>query len=201
MALPIAIALGSALIAAVVATNEGWRDALLYRHAAIATGETWRLVTGHFVHVDAEHAALDITALLLIAWIFSHELTTRQQAAVVLSGIAAVDGVLWFGEPRLAWYAGLSGLLHAWFAAGATCWAAAPRRQGAASTGSRRPWGIALLLGLIVKLGLEMRGNAFWLAAPGFDVVTAAHRAGSVAGVLMGATIAVVRYRRGRGRG
>ena len=63
----------------------------------------------------------------------------------------------------------------------------------------RRAWGAALLIGLVAKLALENAGDAFWLHATRFDVVTAAHRWGSVGGALYGIVLVMtMRYARGR---
>ena len=151
-------------------------------------------MTAHLMHVNAEHAVLDIAGLFLVAWIFSRELDAKRQAFALVTGAASVDFGLWFFHPEVERYVGLSGALHALFVAGAISWLLANKTtdagtmdaNDAASLRLRRTWGAALLIGLVVKLVLESAGDEFWLHATRLDVVTAAHRWGSVGGALYG---------------
>lgn len=188
LALP--VLLGSAcVILYLLAMSDGrWHDALDYRRSRIASGEAWRLVSAHLMHLNAAHVMLDVAGLWLVAWIFSRELDWKRQASALLVGAAFVDFGLWSFHPEIERYVGLSGALHALFAAGATCWllAAAPTPADRTTWRLRRTWGAALLIGLVAKLVLENAGDAFWLHATRFDVVTAAHRWGSAGGAAVG---------------
>ncbi|MEO8936857.1 MAG: rhombosortase [Burkholderiaceae bacterium] len=179
-----------AILCAMLPHAREWLD---YDREALARGEVWRLATAHLVHLSAAHAALDITALLLVGWIFGPYLQTRELVGLLVVAIIVIDASLWCLHPEVDHYAGLSGLLHAWFAACATLWllSAAPQ----ATRISRRAWGVALLTGLAVKLALESGGHAFWLADAGFHVVTAAHRWGAAAGFACAIVIIVIRRR------
>ena len=188
--LPIALALASGLLAALAADDPRWHAALDYTRDAIAGGDAWRLITAHLMHLTTTHAALDIAGLLLVAWIFDAELGPRSRVMVVIVGMAAVDAGLWWRHPEVDRYVGLSGVLHAWFAAGATRWVLASRAESRDLWSTKRAWGALLLIGLIAKLVLELRGQAFWLDGTSFTVVTAAHRWGAVAGCAYGACIA-----------
>ena len=172
------------------ATDGRWHDALDYRRHRIAGGQVWRLVTAHLMHLNATHVALDVAGLLLVAWIFSRELDWKRQALALLIGAAFVDFGLWGFHPEVERYVGLSGALHAPFAAGAMRWLLAqPAVPADATLRLRRAWGAGLLIGLVAKLALESAGDAFWLHATHFDVVTAAHRLGSVGGALYGVAL------------
>lgn len=87
-------------------------DHLVFDRSAIAAGELWRLVTGHFVHSDGGHAAWNIGALLLIGLTMERFGRWRMIASVV-AGIVAVDAGLWWGLTDLQRYCGLSGMLNA----------------------------------------------------------------------------------------
>ncbi len=206
LALPVLLGIGCAGLYLMAAANDRWHDAFDYRRTAIASGQLWRLVTAHLMHVNAAHVVLDVAGLLLVAWIFAREFEWRRQALALLIGAAFVDFGLWFFHPEVARYVGLSGAVHALFAAGATRWllvgpathdddadddAADDATDSTADDASRlrlhRAWGAALLIGLVVKLVLESRGDAFWLHGTNLDVVTAAHRWGSAAGALYAA--------------
>lgn len=185
------LALVAALLAAVSSIDPRWHAALDYRRDAVAAGELWRLVTAHVMHLSIEHAVLDIAALLLVAWIFSEELDGRLQASAGAVGLAMIDATLWVAQVDR--YVGLSGVLHAWFATGATCWLLAARSDPARA--SKRAWGAALTIGLAAKLVLEQQHRAFWLGGASFEVVTSAHRAGAMAGVCCGVAAAWFRRR------
>ena len=193
--LPLLLGIGCAVLYWMAASNDRWHEALDYRRSDIARGELWRLMTAHLMHVNAEHAVLDVAGLFLVAWIFSRELATKRQAFALAIGAAFVDFGLWFFHPEVERYVGLSGALHALFAAGAMGWLLAKSSTDAGSAErTRRTWGAALLIGLVAKLVLEDAGDAFWLHAR-FDVVTAAHRWGSAGGALYGVVVACMRRR------
>jgi rhomboid family GlyGly-CTERM serine protease len=100
-----------------LAAGLGWGfgaapEALTYDREAIAAGEIWRLLTGHFVHSDPGHLAWNAAALYLIGSLLE-DFGRRQMGAAIIGGIAAVDLALWFGMPDLEQYCGLSGMLNA----------------------------------------------------------------------------------------
>ena len=195
MTLAIVVAAACALLAIVAMLDASFEPLLDYRREAIADGALYRLFTAHLVHLSGTHAALDIAGLLLVAWIFGAALSARQCATIVLAAIGAIDAALWFLHPEVERYAGLSGVLHAWFAAGAVGWALADGRPGPLAA---RAWGAALLIGLAIKLWLELHDRAFWLDVGAINVVTSAHRWGALAGVACGVAIVGLRRRDGR---
>ena len=86
-------------------------DQWIFDRVAIAEGEWWRLLTAHWVHGDASHAGWDIGALLLLGILFESKLQGRLLLAL-LAATVAVDAWLWWGEPALIFYCGLSGILN-----------------------------------------------------------------------------------------
>ena len=46
------------------------RMLLQYDRAALATGEWWRLVTGHLVHLGWDHLALNVAGLIGLWWLY-----------------------------------------------------------------------------------------------------------------------------------
>lgn len=97
------------------------RTLLRYDRAAIADGQWWRLVTGHFVHLDAGHALLNTAGLVLLWVLFAGLRTPRYWLGVLLASLLAIDLGFWWLQPQLAWYVGASGLLHGVMAAGTAC--------------------------------------------------------------------------------
>src|SRR5438552_2270554 len=76
--------------------GEGARLALRYDRAALAAGEWWRLITGHLVHLNLEHALLNTLGLALMWALFARDYAPRQWVLIVLASIAAIDAGLWF---------------------------------------------------------------------------------------------------------
>jgi rhomboid family GlyGly-CTERM serine protease len=96
-----------ALYAAFGPAPEAW----VYDRAAIAGGEWWRLISGHWVHSDRAHLVWNLAGLLALGWIV--EMRGRRGLLTgLLVGTLGVDLVLWLGLPGLAAYCGLSGVLN-----------------------------------------------------------------------------------------
>lgn len=100
------------------AGGDAARLQLRFDRDAIGSGELWRLVTGHIVHLGMAHTVLNVVALLLVWLLIGSSLTTAAWLLVIACSLAGIDLGLWTLDPELAWYVGLSGLLHGMFAAG-----------------------------------------------------------------------------------
>lgn len=152
---------------------------LRWDREGIANGEWWRFVTGHLVHLDVSHAALNIVAAVLIVAIAQREWSLRQGCVLVIVAMGVIDaGLWWFTD--LAWYVGLSGVVHAM--------AAAVLVQPLIA---REP--IAWIVGVLGlgKLLYEIRFGALpfvdWAGATAaVPVVTEVHALGAVAGLAVG---------------
>lgn len=143
-------------------------DALVLDRAAVASGQLWRLWSGHVVHLDARHAAVNLAALAILAGLAARmRLLPRLLGASLLLMPAIAIGLLTW-VPQLDWYAGLSGLLHGWAA-----WLLV-RRGGAPA--------LAGLVLLLAKLAWETRMPG---SAGGLPAVVAAHRIGALAGAVL----------------
>ncbi len=163
------------------------RQLLRFDRAGLADGELWRLVSGHFVHLGSSHWLLNAAGMVLIALLVAGEFRPFAWLAISVAGIAGIGAGLWFLNPELGWYVGLSGLLHAWLAAGIV---------GLIANGRPDGWPLAILV--IGKLVFEqwsgpLPGSA---EAAGGPVVVDAH----LYGALAGATAAVLLTRLERRR-
>ena len=98
--------------------GEAGRQLLRYDRAGLAAGQWWRLVTGHWVHLDARHALLNCLGLALMWALFARDYSRRQWVVIVLASMATIDAGLWLGDSTVLWYVGSSGVLHAVMAAG-----------------------------------------------------------------------------------
>jgi rhomboid family GlyGly-CTERM serine protease len=150
---------------------------LRYDRAALAQGQWWRLLSGHLVHLGWSHLALNVAGLALVWALVGQAFSTRHWLLLLATaGLGISIGLLTF-NPELAWYVGLSGLLHAMLVAGSL----AQLRRGQASA--------ALLLVLVwgkliwEQLFGPLPGSA---ASSGGAVIVDAHFYGGLLGTLLG---------------
>jgi len=111
----LAVCAGLALIEA---GGETLRDALSFERHAIAAGEWWRLLSAHFVHLDAAHALLNGFGLVLMWALFARDYSPLRWLAIYLFASMTISAGLWYLDPQLEWYVGASGALHGVMAAG-----------------------------------------------------------------------------------
>jgi rhomboid family GlyGly-CTERM serine protease len=107
-----------ALLALPELGGETVRMAGSFDRAAIGAGEWWRLLTAHFVHLDAEHALLNGLGLVLMWALFARDYSPLRWAAIYLFASLTISAGLWFLNPGLEWYVGASGALHGVMTAG-----------------------------------------------------------------------------------
>ena len=149
-------------------------EAWVYRRDAIAGGEWWRLLTGHWVHSDGSHAIWDVGALVLFGVLFEARLGWRLPLALLI-GTVGVDAWLWWGAPHLLYYCGLSGVLNTVLVLGMLeLW-----RE------LRHPLLLVVLAGAALKIGLELQLDEALLTRTVWPSVPAAHAAGYAAGWLL----------------
>jgi rhomboid family GlyGly-CTERM serine protease len=147
---------------------------LRYDRAGLAHGELWRLVTGHVIHLESSHALLNLAGLTLMWALFFGDYSPLRWLAIVAGAAAAIDAGFWFLEPQLAWYVGLSGVLHGVMSGGT--WAHLRRRD----------WDRWILVVFIVaKLIWEQTHGALPLSGPvgSRHVVVDAHLYGAIGGL------------------
>ena len=91
--------------------NEQLLD-LYFRHSAIATGSIWRLLSGHFTHINNTHLLLNWLGFGLTLLLFPCLLAWRQLLISCVLGALAISGGLYYLMPSLEWYCGFSGVLQ-----------------------------------------------------------------------------------------
>ncbi len=165
----------SSLAVIVALFGDTGRTWLGFHRPAIAAGEFWRLVSGHFVHLGASHLFMNVAGLILVWYLVASSFTSRQWLLVTAIVMVGLNLGLWFLEPNLIGYVGLSGLLHGLLAAGIV-----------ASLGSGRSEIWILGVGLAAKLAYEQLVGPLPGSenATGGAVIVAAHAWGSLAGAL-----------------
>jgi rhomboid family GlyGly-CTERM serine protease len=171
---------------ALAAGGNELRDLGRYDRHAIESGEYWRLITGHLVHLGLGHLWPNLAALAIIGLLFDDVFRAADWWRVSVVCVAAIDIGLYVLDPSVAWYVGLSGVLHGFVAAGAL--ALLMRRQAI---------GAVLAIGLGAKLLFEQVVGPvpFTAESVGGPVVVAAHLYGSAGGLLIEAAAQAVRRR------
>lgn len=78
--------------------------------AAIAAGEVWRLMTGHWTHWSGEHLGWDLLVFAFVGGVL--ELRGRRRAFLICTVLSAllISGGVWVLRPAMAEYRGLSGI-------------------------------------------------------------------------------------------
>ena len=154
------------------------REALAYTRAGVASGELWRLLSNHFVHLGWTHMWLNLAGLALVSWLVGRAYDWLRWLIVGLVTIVTIDAGFWFLYPSLGWYVGLSGLLHGLLVAGLY-----------SGIRERDKESIVLLCFVLAKLAWEqfsggpLPGSE---ATSGGTVIVDAHLYGTVGGVLAG---------------
>jgi rhomboid family GlyGly-CTERM serine protease len=163
--------------------------ALEYRSELLAT-EPWRLFTAHFVHLTFLHAALNAVALLLIGRLFADRLRPGELFGLLGVAPVLISTLFWLLMPRLEWYRGLSGVLHALFFAGCVVWIA--------TTVGRARWlPVAALVGGAIKVLVEQPWDSSFPVHPALRiaVVPQAHLLGAIVGTAAGLLLRLRRRR------
>lgn len=127
-------------VSACVLVLWGLPDALAdyrYDRAAILSGEWWRIVSGHLVHLNTMHLALNLLGLLLICELLWRDLPLKHAFGLLFFSVVGTSALFWWLHPELAWYAGLSGMLHGlWAGCALSGWWSMQIRGGGAPAGS-----------------------------------------------------------------
>jgi len=181
----------SALLGLGALAGLGLPSAVLDWQPSLASSEPWRAWGAAFVHLSVLHLAANLAGAALVG------------ALGFVAGVPRRSVLAWFAawplthlallaRPDLTHYAGLSGVLHAGVAVVAVNLIASAR-------GPRRAIGLAVLVGLALKVASETPWAAEALRHPaGWDIAIApfAHASGLVAGTLASAVAEALARRR-----
>jgi rhomboid family GlyGly-CTERM serine protease len=165
--------------------GESVTELLRYQTDKIHEGEVWRLVTGNLVHLGWGHLFLNLLGLGLIWGLFWGCFSPLAWSAIsLISALAVGLGLFWL-DPQLVWYVGLSGMLHGLFVAGAV---------GGIRRGDRRE--AILLVALVGKLLWEQAYGALPGSADvaGGPVIVDSHLYGAIGGAIAALLFKPVMY-------
>jgi len=79
-----------------------------YDREALDSGELWRLVTAHLVHLGWGHLWLNLAALVMMAVLFDGLMSASDWVLASVLSALSIDIGLYLFQPEVAWYVGLS---------------------------------------------------------------------------------------------
>ena len=159
-------------------------EAWVFDRVAISQGEWWRLITGHWVHSDLEHATWDIGALLVLGLLFESRLK-EELFGVLALGTLGIDLWLWQAAPSISYYCGLSGILNGLLALGLwRLW-----RE------TRHPLVWLTGMGAVAKILWETVLGESLLTTTAWPGLPEVHGVGFVCGLLFAASMALFKQR------
>jgi rhomboid family GlyGly-CTERM serine protease len=172
---------------ALVATY--WPQALeLFRldRSLVFSGQGWRLLSGHLVHLNTPHLMLNLLALFLLTELLWRDLDWRHGNALMLFAALGTSCSLLAWHPELAWYAGLSGMLHGVWAGCALHGLRPAAKSGQAGWPAQYRISIIAIGLLMLKLGAEFYFGPSQRTAQaiGGPVIAVAHAYGAFCGII-----------------
>lgn len=148
-------------------------DLFLFDKAAILNGETWRFLTGHFVHCNMEHLFWDMAAFVIIGSVIELN-NPKHLIPSFLVSCCFVSTWLFIGEPNLTTYCGLSGALNGMLVLAAILqWKATKEKMC-----------LFVLLSTALKIVFEFLNHQTIFTGLAAQAVPSSHAAGFLAGIL-----------------
>ena len=108
-----------------------WPDAiavLRWQRGALDERQMWRSLSAHFAHLGPWHALANLAGMALVIELLGSAVRPAEALLLLLASALAIIAGLAMLEPTVAWYAGLSGVVHGWWAGFAVL--GGVRRQG-----------------------------------------------------------------------
>ena len=151
------------------------------------TSEWWRLMSGHLVHFDFQHFAVDTLTLLLLGSACELIDAKRARWTLALSALTVSVGVVLFASD-IETYRGLSGIDSALFTfLGVHLWRRNRQRGGANFAALLGLLSVALFIG---KICFETTsGGSLFTPNSAFVSVPIAHLVGGLTGLVVGARL------------
>ncbi|WP_114325067.1 rhombosortase [Candidatus Colwellia aromaticivorans] len=99
--------------------GNSFTQTLVYQRELITQGEVWRLFSGHILHTNGYHLLLNLAALFMLWALHGRFYSIKNYTLLfLLCSLTTSVGIYYF-EPTLIQYVGLSGVLHGVFVFGA----------------------------------------------------------------------------------
>ena len=158
-----------------------------YNRDAIANGEYWRLITGHFIHLNNTHLLLNMLGVGLVLMLFDNVLAIWQWLVVLLASAFIISVLMYLNLPQVQGYVGLSGVIHGLYVLASMRLLIQPKE---------RNFAIILMLMVTLKLLTENVGQGISFTADmiGGRVLYQAHLYGALTGLFLGAIVVVLKH-------
>lgn len=155
-----------------------------YQRNELLLGQWWRFLTGHFAHNNIYHLLMNMLGLALLAALHGIYYSAREVLLQIFLLSMGISMCVFWLNPQLQYYVGLSGVLHGLFAWGVVV-----------DFYYKRKTAILLLIGLIVKLSLEQLGFNSDSTANliGIAVAYNVHLYGALLGLVMGVIYVLIK--------
>jgi len=152
----------------------------LLRYDALAISDNnqyWRLFTAHFTHLSWSHLWLNVAGLILVFVFFAACLSPNYWIISFLIASICISVLIYFFNPEIRWYVGLSGVLHTLFILG-----------GIADIQVRKWEGISFTVIILAKVIYEQIAGPLPGSeeAAGGPVLVDAHFYGAMMGLILG---------------
>ena len=166
------VALHTLGVGCVFAGASPWVNLLGFDPAAIAGGETWRLLTGHIAHLSWLHAAANALGLGIALTVLYELVTPRALLASVLFIVVGIDAIFMLpGVQAGGGFSGFSGVLYGLTAL-----------ISYLLVGKLPLWAAGIATALAASLAISLSGWSPW----GFETASGTHMVGIVLGVTAG---------------
>ena len=148
---------------------------LAYYHTGIAQFELWRLISATFCHTNFNHLLMNAFGLVITLALFINTFRLTKIFPIIIFNSLFIGIALFFLEPQIIWYVGLSGVLHGLFSYGV-----------AADIANKDRWGYLLGAGFMIKIIYEQLFGAQQSTIELIDapVLVNAHLYGALAGTV-----------------
>jgi len=99
--------------------GELFTNTLVYNRVLISEGEIWRLFSGHILHTNGYHLLLNLAAIFMLWALHGRFYSLKNYTVLFLFCSVTTSIGLYYFDPTLTQYVGLSGVLHGVFVFGA----------------------------------------------------------------------------------
>jgi len=99
--------------------GELFTNTLVYNRVLISEGEIWRLFSGHILHTNGYHLLLNLAAIFMLWALHGRFYSLKNYTVLFLFCSVTTSIGLYYFDPTLNQYVGLSGVLHGVFVFGA----------------------------------------------------------------------------------
>jgi len=149
------------------------------------TGQYWRLISGHFVHLGMSHFLVNTLGLIAIWFMYGYVYSNKVWAVFIIACCTSMSLAFAYFDSHLEWYVGLSGLLH-----GLVYFALIPVLYKNYQEGHLfkkfEDITIAVIFGAKVIYEKTFGAVPFTASSSGGEVVVNAHFYGTLIGIMLG---------------